>query len=132
MRFDFCNTPTPIAAATAKTASTPVVTAEVQASSGSSSDAAAAPDVATDRIRLVALHVRHRDDNINVHLHTLRNHAGGGSKCTRPLRKDWCKPPLGGGATSKYTLRSGSFRISAPKRCLSVVPGSSDRQQVVS
>ncbi|XP_058127279.1 uncharacterized protein LOC131290691 [Anopheles ziemanni] len=108
MRFDFCNTPTPFAATAAitKTASTPVL---VEASSGSSADAAAAPDVAPERIRLVVLHVRHRDDNINVHLHTLRNHAGGGSKCTRPPRKDCCRPPLGGGATTVHDILLAVF-----------------------
>uniref|UniRef100_A0A182LVQ9 Uncharacterized protein n=1 Tax=Anopheles culicifacies TaxID=139723 RepID=A0A182LVQ9_9DIPT len=55
----------------------------------------AGPDVVTNPVRLVVVRVRHRDDNIKVHLHTYRHHGGrgggyGGGKCV-PLRKDWCR-----------------------------------------
>uniref|UniRef100_A0A182P0U8 Uncharacterized protein n=1 Tax=Anopheles epiroticus TaxID=199890 RepID=A0A182P0U8_9DIPT len=62
------------------------------------------PDVVTSPVRLVVVRVRHhRDDNINVHLHTFRNGGSkrteetptaaataSGAKCV-PLRKDWCR-----------------------------------------
>uniref|UniRef100_A0A182SLV2 Uncharacterized protein n=1 Tax=Anopheles maculatus TaxID=74869 RepID=A0A182SLV2_9DIPT len=74
-RFEFCNS----SATAATTNSGPTV---------------AGPDVVTNPVRLVVVRVRHRDDNINVHLHTYRNGGrggyGGGGKCV-PLRKDWCR-----------------------------------------
>uniref|UniRef100_A0A182VV71 Uncharacterized protein n=1 Tax=Anopheles minimus TaxID=112268 RepID=A0A182VV71_9DIPT len=67
-RFEFCNSP-------------------------ATNTVAAGPDVVTNPVRLVVVRVRHRDDNINVHLHTYR-HGGrgyhGSGKCV-PLRKDWCR-----------------------------------------
>ncbi|XP_041779068.1 uncharacterized protein LOC121597399 [Anopheles merus] len=61
----------------------------------------AGPDVVTNPVRLVVVRVRHRDDNINVHLHTFQRNGGrrikdgerpetSGTKCV-PLRKDWCR-----------------------------------------
>uniref|UniRef100_A0A182YR83 Uncharacterized protein n=1 Tax=Anopheles stephensi TaxID=30069 RepID=A0A182YR83_ANOST len=72
-RFEFCNS-SATATATDATDTGPTV---------------AGPDVVTNPVRLVVVRVRHRDDNINVHLHTYRN-GGGKGRCV-PLRKDWCR-----------------------------------------